>query len=37
MPLGVQLASPWFTEERLLAVARWCEKVLHVVLTPPVG
>jgi aspartyl-tRNA(Asn)/glutamyl-tRNA(Gln) amidotransferase subunit A len=37
MPMGVQLASPWFTEERLLAVAHWCEEVLGVSLTPPVG
>ena len=37
MPLGIQLASPWFTEERLLAVAHWCEETLGVGLAPPVG
>jgi Asp-tRNA(Asn)/Glu-tRNA(Gln) amidotransferase A subunit family amidase len=28
LPLGVQLMSGAFTEERLLATARWCEAVL---------
>jgi aspartyl-tRNA(Asn)/glutamyl-tRNA(Gln) amidotransferase subunit A len=28
LPLGIQLAAPHFAEERLLAVARWCEEVI---------
>jgi aspartyl-tRNA(Asn)/glutamyl-tRNA(Gln) amidotransferase subunit A len=35
LPLGVQLvAAPW-QEERLLAVAAWCEQRLHLDLLPP--
>ena len=34
MPLGVQLASGPFQEERLLTAAAWCERVLDVRLTP---
>jgi Asp-tRNA(Asn)/Glu-tRNA(Gln) amidotransferase A subunit family amidase len=35
LPLGVQLvAAPW-QEERLLAVAQWCERTLHLDLLPP--
>jgi aspartyl-tRNA(Asn)/glutamyl-tRNA(Gln) amidotransferase subunit A len=37
LPLGVQLAASPFGEARLLAAARWCEQVLDVRLTPPVG
>ncbi len=36
LPLGVQLIAARFQEERLLAAARWCERVLDVHLAPPV-
>ena len=36
LPLGIQLASAPFAEERLLSAARWCERVLQVSLSPPV-
>ena len=35
LPLAVQLAGPPRAEDRLLAVARWCESVLKVNLHPP--
>ena len=35
LPLGIQLIGPLFEEERLLAVARWCERALSVILAPP--
>jgi aspartyl-tRNA(Asn)/glutamyl-tRNA(Gln) amidotransferase subunit A len=35
LPLGIQLAASSFAEERLLAVARWCERALDVRLAPP--
>ena len=35
LPLGTQLASAPFEEARLLAGARWCEKVLDLRLFPP--
>ena len=35
LPLGIQLASAAFQEEKLLAVAGWCESTLGVSLTPP--
>lgn len=35
LPLAIQLAGTFFAEERLLAVARWCEEVLGFALTPP--
>ena len=35
LPLGLQLIAPGFAEERLLAVARWCEKSLNVKLAHP--
>ena len=35
LPLGIQLAGPMFGEASLLAVARWCEAALGVVLEPP--
>ena len=35
LPLGLQLASAPFAEEKLLAAAYWCEQVLDVSLTPP--
>ena len=34
LPLGIQLASAAFAEEKLLAAARWCEQVLDVRLAP---
>ena len=36
LPMGVQLAGPLFAERKLLAVARWCEKVFNLELIPPV-
>ncbi len=35
LPLAIQLAGPPNAEDRLLAVARWCESVLEVNLRPP--
>ncbi len=35
LPLAVQLAGPPRAEDRLLRVARWCEKALGVTLRPP--
>jgi aspartyl-tRNA(Asn)/glutamyl-tRNA(Gln) amidotransferase subunit A len=35
LPFGVQLMSAAFTEERLLATARWCEAVLDFRQMPP--
>ena len=37
LPLGVQLITSTFEEARLLAAARWCEKVIDVQLYPQVG
>ncbi len=34
LPLGIQLAGAPFDEERLLAVAYWCEAILEFKLTP---
>jgi len=34
LPLGLQLASAPFTEARLLAVARWCERTLAFTARP---
>jgi aspartyl-tRNA(Asn)/glutamyl-tRNA(Gln) amidotransferase subunit A len=36
LPLGIQLAASPNAETRLLAAARWCEKVLDIKLSPPV-
>ena len=36
LPMGLQIIAAPFREERLLAAARWCEKVLDVHLSPPV-
>ena len=36
LPMGIQMAASHFEEQRLLAAARWCEKVLNVELAPPV-
>ncbi len=35
LPLAVQLVGASLAEERLLAVARWCERTLDVRLRPP--
>ena len=35
LPMGIQLIAPPVEEARLLAIARWCEKVIDVQLTPP--
>jgi len=35
LPLGIQLAGGAFAEGKLLAAARWCEKVMGVHLFPP--
>jgi aspartyl-tRNA(Asn)/glutamyl-tRNA(Gln) amidotransferase subunit A len=35
LPFGTQLMSATFTEERLLAVGRWCETVLDFRQMPP--
>ncbi len=35
LPLGVQLAGTRFGEPKLLAVARWCERVMGFDLEPP--
>jgi len=37
LPLGLQLASAPFTEARLLAVARWCERTLAFTARPALG
>ncbi len=35
LPLGIQLIASPFEEARLLAAARWCERVIDVQLVPP--
>ena len=37
LPLGIQLIASPFEEARLLAAARWCERVMDVQLAPPVA
>jgi len=37
LPLGIQLIGGTFEEGKLLAIARWCEKVLQFSLFPQVG
>jgi len=37
LPLGTQLVGHPRTEDRLLAVARWCERVLDMHLRPSIG
>ncbi len=37
LPLGIQLVGGSFCEDRLLAVAQWCEAILDVELIPPVN
>jgi aspartyl-tRNA(Asn)/glutamyl-tRNA(Gln) amidotransferase subunit A len=34
LPLAIQFMGPAFTEDRLLAAARWCEAVLDITLKP---
>jgi aspartyl-tRNA(Asn)/glutamyl-tRNA(Gln) amidotransferase subunit A len=36
LPMGLQIIAAPFREERLLAAARWCERLLDVHLAPPV-
>jgi len=36
LPLGIQLIASPFEEARLLAAARWCERIIDVRLVPPV-
>ena len=35
LPLGIQLVGAPFAEDKLLAVAWWCERALNVKLKPP--
>ena len=35
LPLGIQFAGPPFDEAKLLSVAKWCESIIDVTLTPP--
>jgi aspartyl-tRNA(Asn)/glutamyl-tRNA(Gln) amidotransferase subunit A len=37
LPLGTQLVAPRFREDRLLAVARWIERVLGQLPAPPIA
>ena len=37
LPLGIQLVSAPFAEEKLLTAAHWCEQVLGTGPPPPVG
>jgi aspartyl-tRNA(Asn)/glutamyl-tRNA(Gln) amidotransferase subunit A len=37
LPLAIQLIGAPFAEEKLLAVARWCEATLDMDLLPPLG
>jgi Asp-tRNA(Asn)/Glu-tRNA(Gln) amidotransferase A subunit family amidase len=37
MPLAVQLVGALGADERLLAVARWCEQALNIDLQPPLA
>jgi len=37
LPLAIQLAGPPRAEDKLLAVARWCESVLKIDLRPPLN
>jgi amidase len=37
LPLAVQLAVPPKAEDRLLAVARWCESALKIDISPPLS
>ena len=35
LPLGLQLVSIPFSEEKLLGVSQWCEEVLNIEIAPP--
>ena len=37
LPLGVQMAAPWFEEKRLIEAAQWCEVVLGEGPAPPIA
>lgn len=37
LPLGIQLVGSAYQEEKLLAAAWWCEKVIQVSIFPPLG
>ena len=37
LPLGVQIVGPPFSEDKLFAVAYWCEKALGINLNPALG
>jgi len=37
LPFAIQLMSGAFTEERLVAVGKWCEGMLDFRQTPPLG
>jgi aspartyl-tRNA(Asn)/glutamyl-tRNA(Gln) amidotransferase subunit A len=37
LPLGIQLVGKAYSEGELLAASRWCEKILRISLTPPIG
>jgi len=37
MPLAIQLIGAAGADERLLAVARWCEQALDIDLHPPLA
>ena len=36
LPLGLQMAAPWFQEKRLVETAGWCEAVLGQGPAPPI-
>ena len=36
LPLGLQMAAPWFQEKRLIEAAGWCEAVLGQGPAPPI-
>ncbi|MQF65264.1 amidase [SAR202 cluster bacterium AC-409-J13_OGT_754m] len=35
LPLGIQLITKMFNEQRLISSGLWCEKILNVQITPP--
>ena len=36
LPMGIQLITSPFAEDRLLSIARWCEKLININLVPPI-
>ena len=36
LPMGIQLITSPFAEDRLLSIARWCEKLINITLVPPI-